>query len=179
MIAGSLARRYARALFDVGTSKGNYEQLGAEMDSFAKTYAGSRELAEALTNPIFSRAKRRAVLDAVLERTGASQVTRNFALLLFDRERIAYVPSIARELRNLVDDRAGRVRAWVTSASPLSTDQTKQIQGALEGISHKQVILSTKEDPELLGGVVAKIGDVVYDGSVRTQLDLLRERFLS
>jgi F-type H+-transporting ATPase subunit delta len=179
MIAGSLARRYARALLDIGIAKGSYEQLGKDIDELAALYSGSRDLTEALTNPVFPMARRRAVLEAILERAGVSPVTRNFVLLLLDRERIPYLPAIGRELRAMVDERAGRVRALVTSARPLTADNVATIQAALEKVSGKKVLLEKKEDPTLLGGVVAKVGDVVYDGSVRTQLEMMRERFLA
>jgi F-type H+-transporting ATPase subunit delta len=179
MIAGSLARRYARAVLDIGIAKDNYEQLGEEMDALSVMYSGSRDLTEALTNPVFPPSQRRKVLEAVLERGKASPVTRNFALLLLDRDRIPYLPAIARELRDMVDERAGRVRALVTSARPLSAENEKQVAASLAEISGKTVVMEKREDPALLGGVVAKLGDVVYDGSVRTQLELMRERFLA
>lgn len=178
MIAGSLARRYARALLDIGVSKGNYEKLGEEMDDLAAAYSGSRDLAEALTNPVFGTKKRRAVLEAVLQATNASPVTRNFALMVLDRERTAYIPAIARELRAMVDARAGRVRATVSSARPLPPETSAQLQRVLETASGRKVSMETRQDPSLIGGVVAKIGDVVYDGSVRTQLERMREQFL-
>jgi F-type H+-transporting ATPase subunit delta len=179
MIAGSLARRYARALLEVGSEKGNWEQLGAETEGLASAYAGSRDLSEALTNPVFARSKRRDVLVAVLARMAVSPEMKNFALLLFDRERLPYLPAIARELRLMVDEKAGRARATVTSARPLASDQTAELQRALEQVSGKKVVLEQKEDPSLLGGVVAQLGDVVFDGSVRTQLERMRERILS
>ncbi|MSP17437.1 MAG: ATP synthase F1 subunit delta [Myxococcales bacterium] len=178
MITGSLARRYARAMLDIGVAKGTYEQLGRELDDLAKTYAGSRDLGEALTNPVFPRAQRRDVLVATLEKVGVSPVTRNFALLLLERERIPFLPAIARELRLLVDEQAGRVRATVTSARPLAADHVQGIRQSLEQQTGKTVVLETREDPSLLGGVVAQLGDVVYDGSLRTQLEQMRERVL-
>jgi F-type H+-transporting ATPase subunit delta len=156
-----------------------YEQLGKDIDDLAALYSGSRDLVEALTNPVFPTARRRGVLEAVLERISASPITRNFVLLLLDRERIPYLPAIARELRAMVDERAGRVRALVTSARPLTAEHLAGIQAALEKASGKKVLLEKREDPELLGGVVAKVGDVAYDGSVRTQLESMRERFLA
>jgi F-type H+-transporting ATPase subunit delta len=179
MIAGSLARRYARALLDIGIAKGTYEQLGKDIDDLAAIYSASRDLTEALTNPVFPMARRRAVLEAVVERAAVSPVTRNFVLLLLDRERIPYLPAIARELRLMVDERAGRVHAVITSARPLSDEHVANIQAALEKVSGKKVQLERREDPALLGGVVAKVADVVYDGSVRTQLETMRERFLA
>ncbi len=179
MIAGSLARRYARALLDIGIAKGTFEQLGKDMDELAALYSASRDLSEALTNPVFPLARRQAVLEGVLARAEVSPVSRNFVLLLLERERIPYLPAIARELRAMVDERAGRVRALVTSATPLSAEHLAAIQAGLEKASGKKVLLEKREDPELLGGVVAKVGDVVYDGSVRTQLEAMRERILA
>jgi F-type H+-transporting ATPase subunit delta len=179
MIAGSIARRYARALLDIGVAQGNFEKLGDELDGLGAMYSGSRDLAEALTNPVFPQAKRRAVLEEVLGRAGVTAVTRNFVLLLLDRERLPYLPAIARELRVMVDERAGRVRVTLTSARPLPAGHVGDVQAALERATGKKVLLDKKEDAALLGGVVAKVGDVVYDGSVRTQLEQMRERFLA
>src|SRR5688572_32843484 len=102
MIAGSLARRYARALLEIGLEHKSYEKIGEEVDTLAEVYSSSRDLAEALSNPIFPMARRRAVLEAVLEKIGASPVTRNFALMILERERTASLPAIARELRAMV-----------------------------------------------------------------------------
>ncbi|MBI4508826.1 MAG: ATP synthase F1 subunit delta [Deltaproteobacteria bacterium] len=179
MIAGSLARRYARAIFDLGTAKGNLEQLARELEGLAANYSASRELAEALTNPVFPRSQRRAVLEAVVQRVAVTPTTRNFVLLLHDRERIQYLPAIARELRVMVDEKAGRVRAQVTGARPVAPEHGAKIRSALEQATGKTVVLETKQDPEILGGIVAQVGDVVYDGSIRTQLELLRERALA
>jgi F-type H+-transporting ATPase subunit delta len=106
-------------------------------------------------------------------------MTKNFALLLLDRERIPQLPDIARELRLMVDEKAGRVRATVTSARALPAEQVAQIQATLEKATGKKVLLDKAEDPSLLGGVVAKLGDTVYDGSVRSQLERMREQILS
>jgi F-type H+-transporting ATPase subunit delta len=178
MISGSLARRYARALLDIGISKGTYEQLGQELDELAAMIDASRDLEEALTNPVFAMSRRRQTWTAILEAAKVSPITRNFAILLLDRERVSYLPAIARELRAMVDDKAGRVRAVVSSAKPLAPEHVQQIRAALEKASGKKVELEQRQDPALLGGVVAKLGDVVYDGSIRTQLEQMRERFL-
>lgn len=179
MIAGSLARRYARALLEVGNAKQNTEQIVRELDDLQKTFAASRDLTEAMTNPVFPRTRRRAVLEAVMDRAVVSQATHNFMLVLLERERIEYLGAIARELSEMLDAQVGRVRATVTSARPLPADFNGAIQGALEATTGKKVVLETREDAALIGGVVAQIGDVVYDGSIRTQLERLREHFLT
>ncbi|ACY18540.1 ATP synthase F1 subunit delta [Haliangium ochraceum] len=175
MPAGSIARRYARALMSIGVEDGTYEALGRQVGVLAGAMKTSDELTQTLSNPAFPRADRRRILSALLERIGASKTVENFVLLLLDRERMGVLPDIARELDRMIDERTGRISAEVVSAQPLNEAQTARIKETLEKISGKQVQLSKREDPELLGGVVAKLGDVVYDGSLRTQLNQMRE----
>lgn len=175
MISGSLARRYARAVFSIGVDQGNYEAIGREVADLARTMVGSPELTNALTNPVFSRDQRRRLLDRIMVRLGCSKITRNFGNLLLDRERIVALPDIARELARMIDDKANRVRATVTSARPLTPTQIERLQLSLEKLSGKQVEMQKQEDPALLGGVVAQVGDVLYDGSLRTQLARMRD----
>jgi F-type H+-transporting ATPase subunit delta len=104
---------------------------------------------------------------------------RNFVMLLLDKGRIATLPDIARAHRTLVDEQAGRVRATVTSARPLDPVLETRLKAALERQSGKTVILEKREDPAIVGGLVTQLGDIVYDGSVRTQLQQLREELLS
>lgn len=176
MTAGSIPRRYARALLGLGAEKGNYEALGREVGAFAAAMKTSRDLVHTLTNPVFGREQRRKVVDALLVRTGASPVTKNFFHLLLDRERLVFVPDISRELDAMIDAKAGRVHAEVKSAQPLSPSHEQQLKSSLEKMSGKTVLMSKEHDPSLLGGVVAKLGDVVYDGSLKNQLQRLREQ---
>ena len=179
MISASLARRYARAVLDIGVETDTFEQLGKELDELAAMYSGSRDLTEALTNPVFSHTRRRAVLLAILDEAKVTTIVRNVVLLLFDRDRLPYLPGIARELRAMVDERGGRARATVTSARALTADQVKKVKASLERLSGKQILLDKKTDAGLIGGIVAKVGDTVYDGSIRSQLEQMRERFLA
>lgn len=158
----------------IGVETSTYDAMGRQVSALAKAMKESTELAEILANPAFPRADRRRVLEAVLSRLGASKVVKNFTLLLLDRERLAALPDIARELNAMIDEKNSRVTAVVTSATPLTQVQITQIKGALERLSGKQVQIDQKEDPTLLGGVVAKVGDLVYDGSLRTQLAQMR-----
>jgi F-type H+-transporting ATPase subunit delta len=174
MSSGSLARRYARALLAIGLEEKNLEQLGKEVRGLAAAIAESDELAETLSNPAFPRSDREKVLVAVLDRLKAKKTTVNFTRLLLDRERVGVLPDISRELDVMIDDHAGRVRAVVTSAKPLTSAQLSRLVKALEKLSGKKILVETLEDTGLLGGVVAQVGDQVYDGSLRTQLRQLR-----
>ena len=176
MSAGSLARRYARALHQIGTEQGSYEQLGRELRDLADAFAASAELISTLTNPAFARDDRERVLRAVLTRVGASATVVNFTRLLLDRERVSAIPDISRELDRMIDEHAGRVKAIITAAKPLSLPQEQALVRALEARSGKKVQVEKRQDPELLAGVVAQVGDMVYDGSLRTQLQQLKLR---
>jgi F-type H+-transporting ATPase subunit delta len=176
MVTGSLSRRYARAIFEIGQSQGNLDKLGADLASLAAAMKTSTELVGVLTNPGFRRAERKKIVDALLDRIGAQPAARNATHLLLDGDRLASLPAISRELEAMIEARSGRITAEVTSAVPLTPDQLTQITASLQKLSGKQVVVKKREDPALLGGVVAKVGDTVYDGSLRTQLRSLRDQ---
>ena len=176
MISGSVARRYAKALMMIGLERGSYERLGKELRTLAKAIKGSPELAQTLSNPAFPRADREKVLRALLERIGAAQDLINFTRLLLDRDRVGLLPDMSRELDVMIDEKAGRTAAVVTSAIPLTPAQEQALLQRLEAMSGKKVQMQVSHDPSLLGGLVAKVGDVVYDGSLRTQLRILRDQ---
>ncbi len=175
MITGSLSRRYAKAIFDIGSEQGGLDKLGSDLRSLAKAMHESAELRSTLTSPAISRTDRKKVIDGLLQAIGVVSTTRNLVYLLLDGERLGYVQAISRELDAMIETKAGRVTAEVTSAKPLDPGQLSQITAALEKLSGKKVTVTKREDPELLGGVVAKVGDTVYDGSLRTQLRTLRD----
>ena len=179
MISGSIGRRYAKALLQIGIASKSFDALGRELDRAAETIANSPELKGALENPIFAASKRHLVLEEVARRLALSTPTRNLLLLLLDKGRIAALPDIARAHRELVDEQAGRARATVTSASPLDPAVESRLKGALEKQTGKTIILDKKIDASLIGGVVAQVGDLVFDGSVRTKLQRIREELLA
>jgi F-type H+-transporting ATPase subunit delta len=175
MPAGSLARRYAKAIFEIGSTSSSLDQIGSNLKSLAAAMKESAELQSVLTNPAIRRADRRKVIDALLTRAMATQAVKNLVYLLLDGERLYALPDISREVTHMIEAKAGRVSAEVTSAKPLDPAQLSSITAALEKLSGKKVDVVRKEDPELLGGVVAKVGDTVYDGSLRTQLRAIRD----
>lgn len=175
MVTGSLARRYARAVMAIGAEHANLDQIGADLRSLAHAMRASAELVTVLTNPAIRRADRRKVIDGLLQRIDAAPHTRNLIHLLLDGERLGSLEAISREVDAMIEARAGRLAAEITSALPLDDAQLSQITAALELASGKQVAVTRREDPELLGGVVAKLGDTVYDGSLRTHLRTLRD----
>jgi F-type H+-transporting ATPase subunit delta len=170
MVTGSLSRRYAKAILAL-----NEPKIAKDLSVLAKAMHDSPELIASLTNPAIRRSDRRKVIDELLKRVDAHQLTRNTVYLLLDGERLASLPDISRALDQMIEAQSGRVSAEVVSAKPLDPSQLSQITAALEKLSGKKVTVHKREDPELLGGVVAKMGDVVYDGSLRTELRNLKD----
>jgi F-type H+-transporting ATPase subunit delta len=178
-LGGSVARRYAKALFELGVQKGSFEALGQELETLAALYADSRELRQTLENPVFTLTQKRGIVEAVLPRVAPNPLLRNFALLLVERGRIDTLPMIARAYQELTDRQLGRVRAVVTSAKPLDMMTETEIQRALERRTGKKVLMKSEVDPTLIGGVVARVGDLVFDGSLRTKLAAVGNRILN
>ncbi|MCX5748585.1 MAG: ATP synthase F1 subunit delta [Proteobacteria bacterium] len=178
MTAGSLPRRYARAVLQLGTDANNsdrLDKLAEDLRTLSRAMIESPELVSVMTNPAIRRADRRKVIDALLTRMAVQPHTKNLVYLLLDGERMGIVGGISRELDAMIDARSGRIGAEITSAKPLDPAQLSQITVALEKLSGKKIDVTKKVDPEIIGGVVAKVGDIIYDGSLRTQLRNLRD----
>ncbi|MCG5052189.1 MAG: ATP synthase F1 subunit delta [Myxococcales bacterium] len=182
-LAGSVSRRYARALFSLGCDNGQFEAYGRELGLLAEVFAGSEELRNAMANPVVKDSEKRAILDgilgALLPPVGASSEVRRFVRLLLERRRIIELPRVASAYQRLTDERLGRVRGRVVSATPLDSAALDEIRAALEARTGKQVLLETSVDPEILGGVVAHVGDLVLDGSLRSRLETLSRKILN
>ena len=175
MVSGSLARRYAKAIFAIGAQQGDLTKLGQDIRSLAKAMNTSAELMTALSNPAIRRSDRKKIIDGLLSAIGVQTASRNLVYMMLDGERMSSLPAISRELDQMIEEKAGRVGAEIISAKPLDPSQVSQITVALEKLSGKKVTVTTRQDPELLGGVIAKVGDTIYDGSLRTQLRTLRD----
>jgi F-type H+-transporting ATPase subunit delta len=174
----SIARRWARAVFEIGKETGTVPRLTADLASFAETYAGSDELRAVLDNPLVPEDQREAVIGDIAGRMGLEGAARSTLRLLAQKRRLVALPAIARQLGRLADDDQNVVRAEVASAAVLSEDYLAKLKGELEKASGKKVVVTFRQDPSLIGGVVTKIGDRVIDGSVRARLAGFRESLL-
>lgn len=173
MIQQSIARRYARALFEsVGSA--DAERVGKEIASIARALEESQELRDLFQDPRVDRATRTRILEQLIEASGFHPLLANMLRLLNDRNRLGHLPMIERLYRDLVDAQFGRLRARVTFATPLDPEVVGKIERQLGEATGKKVSLETAIDPSILGGIVAHLGNVVYDGSLRTQLELMR-----
>jgi len=178
-LGGSVARRYARAMFEVAVSQGKPSEFGSQIDVIARLFQSTVELRQALANPVFKDTEKRRILEAVLVQAVVAGPVRSFLLLLLERGRFVALPAIARAYRELADAHAGQVRATITSASPLEALELDRLRQALERRTGKKVLVETAVDPDLIGGVVARVGDLVLDGSVRARLGELRQKLLN
>jgi F-type H+-transporting ATPase subunit delta len=174
MIAGVVARRYANALLELGTESGQLDALVEEMSEVASVYETSAELRESLENPLFPHTVKKGILTELATTIGLSQTARNALQLLSDRRRMRALPGIARLLREMSDKKKGVLRAEVVTAAPLSDAYYARLQQQLEKMTGKKVALDRREDPSILAGVVTRIGDTVYDGSLSTRLQEIK-----
>jgi len=178
LIAGSIPRRYAKALLAIGVEKKNYEKLGSEVAAFARLLVEHAVLRDTLENPSHPQSKRKAIVQSLIDRLAPTPTVKSFLLLLLDRNRLPYLPAIAREYQSLADEHAGRVRADVVSAHALDSDSVARLKKSLEQKTGKQVLLEQKTDPELIAGMVTKVGSIVYDGSLRTRLEQMKDALI-
>jgi F-type H+-transporting ATPase subunit delta len=175
MRSSAAARRYARALFALAREDHNIDVVRAELARVAAQLEATPELRAALFRPLHPASSRRAVLRKVAEREGLSRNVQNFLLYLIDQRRIVDFDAIVAEFERLADEAAGRLAAEVVSASPLRDDQRERLRRALAARVGREVELEVKVDPALIGGAVAKVGGLLFDGSLRTQLTQLRD----
>lgn len=175
MIPGVIAKRYATALLELGNETGQLDALVDELQRTAEVYSGSPDLRSAFDDPLVAPGAKKAILDEVVQRLGASATTKNALGLLLDRRRIRALPAIATKLREMADLTRGILRAEVLTAMPLPEEYFTKLQQQLERISGRRIALDRKLDPTLICGVVVRVGDTVYDGSLVARLRQLKD----
>ncbi len=169
------ARRYAQALFEVTQGDKSQAVVARQLGAFADLWTRSDELRAVIRNPVVTADEKRKLLDRLAGKLLLAPTVRRFLTVLLDAGRLGEVAAIHAELSAFVDAAAGRLRATVVSAVPLDKASLGQIRAALERLSGKTVEVEAVVDPSILGGVVTRLGSVLLDGSVRTDLDLMRE----
>ena len=171
----AVARRYAKALLLIGKEDGQAESYREELTQFAGLIEKEKALEQALLNPLYDAESRRKVLKAVIEKLKLSKVMSSFIVLLFEKRRIAFIKPISDFYAKLVDELRGIGRATLVSAAELPADTIEKIQAALSKRTGNDIVLEVKQDPDLIGGIVTRIGDLVLDGSIKTQLLNMKE----
>lgn len=179
MSDGSTARRWAKALDGLAVESGEADAVFADLSKVSTALAGEgKALLDALSSPLFSAEERRGVLDAVLVKLRVSGTVASFLRLLADRGRFGLLPAVVAEATQLADARAGRVRVQVTTVDALTPALEKELAAAFGRLTGKTVVLESKVDPSLLGGLVARVGSRVYDASLKSRLSDLSNRLL-
>jgi F-type H+-transporting ATPase subunit delta len=174
MRSSAAARRYARALFSLAEETGAVNVIRGELAVIAALFDSDPALRNALFRPLHPVAERRAVLRSLCERLSLSTTVRNFFAYSIDQRRLIDFDAIRAEFEALADAAAGLVKARVTAAAPLDAAQRERLQSALAARTGRTVELEVAIDPALIAGAVATVGNVVFDGSLRTQLQQLQ-----
>jgi F-type H+-transporting ATPase subunit delta len=179
MTTRTAAKRYARAIFDVAiTERLDLEAIGGDLSSFADLVAGHEPLQRAVTNPAIPAQRKRAVVEQLLQRGPVAPIISRVLLLLADRDRLVLLPELADAYRTRLMDHQQVVRAEVTTAVPLPPDRVTALQDGLARATGRRVLLDVRVDPSIVGGAVARIGSMVYDGSVTMQLEKMKQKLI-
>lgn len=173
------AARYARALFDVARKESDPARVHQDINAVASTVAEHAELSQILTNRAVPEAARRRIIVSVGEKLGVAEPVGRLLALLADRRRLELLPDIAAVYHERLLAHQNVVQAEVSSAAPLSPDAVGALEASLASATGKKVSMRVTVDPSLLGGVVARVGSTVYDGSVKTQLQKMRDQLVA
>ncbi|MGB5810404.1 MAG: ATP synthase F1 subunit delta [Polyangiales bacterium] len=175
----AVGRRYAKALLELAREQNQTDQVLRDVGALSAAWRESADLRGVIKNPVVPKPALRAAMAAILDKLGSSQLVRNTVLLLADRGRLPFLADVLDAFEALAEAETGRVRAEVTSAKPLPEAYYTRLQETLQRATGQQIVLVKKEDPSLIGGVVTRIGDRVFDGSISNGLNELRETLLA
>ncbi len=178
MSSEAIARRYARAVFELGKEQKNLPVLARDLADFSASFVKSDELRMVLSSPLVAEDQREAVLKDIGQRMSLSETALSTLRLLAKRRRLTALPDIVGQLEKLVDEDATTLRATVTSAGPLGETYLGKLRAELEKATGNKVVITHVQDPSLIAGIVTRIGDRVIDGSVKARLESFRESLL-
>jgi len=174
LISSNLAKRYAKAFFEIAGEQKQYEAYYCELSLFAAIMKDHGKLRAFFSNPMVNQLGKKAIVESLLAELQVSPLTANFIKLLVDKRRIGILPEIQNCYQELMDRTLKKVRISVKTAFPLSGALSARLREGLERMTDKQVEMTVQEDASLLGGLVVQVGDTLYDGSIRTQLNNIR-----
>jgi F-type H+-transporting ATPase subunit delta len=171
----AIARRYAKALLLIGKEDGQTDRYRQELEGVANLIAQQKKLADTISNPLYKAEERKKVFQGIIAKLDLSKAMSSFLLLLFEKGRVSFIVSINDFFQKMADELKGVARASLVSANKLSAETIEKIRTALSKRTGKEIVLEVKQDPGLIGGIVTRIGDLVLDGSIKTQLLNMRE----
>lgn len=175
----ALGRRYAKALLELAREQNQTDQVVRDTGALLDAWKASSELRDIIRNPVVPKPALWAAIDTIMDKLGTSKLVRNTIGLLADRGRLPYLPDVLSAFEELSEAEAGRVRAEVISAKPLDDAYYSRLQEKLQRATGQRIVLVKKQDSSLIGGVVTRIGDRVFDGSISNRLSELRETLLA
>lgn len=175
----TVARRYAAALADVVLKSGETENVRGELQTWEQLVMANTDLQSAFRNPVIQQHSKEKVLESLLEKARPSKTTANFLRLLLRNGRLTDLGAINDRFASVLEERSGTVSAHITSARELSDGERQELKANLEKLTSRTVNLDFNVNEELIGGVVTRIGSTVYDGSVRTQLEELKQQLVN
>jgi F-type H+-transporting ATPase subunit delta len=167
---------YAKALFDVALSDGRPDDVGQEVTRIAEVFASHAELHRVLTHPAVPARAKREVIDRIAGELSVSTPLRRLLGLMAERDRLGLIPQLHEAYHARLMQHLGVVEAHVTTAVPLPPDRAEALRAGLARATGREVRMTTSVDPAIMGGAVAKVGSLVFDGSVARQLEKLREQ---
>ncbi|MDW7708962.1 MAG: ATP synthase F1 subunit delta [Deferrisomatales bacterium] len=178
MIRSRIAQRYAKALFELAQEAGKTAEVADQLASVQEALSSQEDLRTALLSPILPRPAKAEVLEAVLASASFDRLAANFLRVLLGARQLPQLGDVLRAFSAMRDEADGRVRGQAATPMPLHDHQVLALRQALAKALSKDVELELHVDPSLLGGVVARVGNLVFDGSLRTQLERMRETLI-
>jgi F-type H+-transporting ATPase subunit delta len=175
----SASLQYANALADIAIAQGAAEEVKQQLGGFGALYAESADLRNFLASPAVTRQAKHRVIDKLLARIGGSKILRNFLFVVADHQRTHVLPEMIAAFQEVMRERQGITEAQISSAVALNALQKAEMEFTLERLTGKRVEAKFSLEPGLLGGAVVRVGDTVYDGSLRSRLNELRTRLAS
>lgn len=171
----TIARRYASALADVAIERKEEREIQQEIDQWSSMIEANTQLKEVFANPTIGYDEKRKVLEELITRTRVRPTTASFLRVLLRNQRLSQLRDVAERFSQVLDERAGVVSADVTTAKPISEDLKNTVRETLAAATGRQVRVSFNTDETIIGGMVARIGSTIFDGSVQSRLDRLAE----
>ncbi len=175
----SASLQYANALADIAMAQGAAESATQQLIGFGALYAESAELRNFLSSPAVNAAAKQRVIEKLLARVGGSKIVRNFLFVVVDHQHTHVLPEMIAAFQDVIRERQGIMEAQISSAVELNAAQKAKMASTLERLTGKRVEARFSLEPGLLGGAVVRVGDTVYDGSLRSRLNELRARLAS
>lgn len=179
MKKGVVAKRYAKALVEMGREDNKFREIGEELRNIAAIFSSNPELKRFLLNVMYALKDRLVLTEKISEALKISDIVKRFLALLVERRCIGIIEDISIAYSKMEDELAGRIKIKVESAIELSEGRIKEINKRLQDLTKKEVTLTVEKNPSLIGGLVFTIGNIILDGSIKTQLEKVRERIIA